>query len=220
MSTVQHPDYHVIFLAGQSNCGKTTLAKKIILNHSFTSKPFLGAIIYRDRFTTPTDYEPIKRRFGHNFKEFTNWGEMERYITTNLAKLERYVLLLDDCDTKALCSDLVRNICKLYAHHRNLSLILTSQVVYSKAKFFGEVTMNTNIFIIFSSPKIASYLVTFSYQMAPYNAKFLVDAFANLKKNYPRDRLYIVCDFRHTTPDELRYFYGLPGDPIRVFFTP
>lgn len=166
----------------------------------------------RDPYTNAADYKPLKIKFKRHFKEFFDFTRFVLFAKKNLHKLSNWVLFLDDCDREAVSSEFICKICKVWAHHVRVSLILTSQTVFAKGKHFIEVTHNCTFIVLFFSPKSAAQYCCFSYQLNPHNTHLISDIFRTLKKNFPKRRVYIFCDFRPYTGNEHRLFFGLPGE--------
>lgn len=103
------------------------------------------------------------------------------------------------------------------SHANNISVILMTQNLFSKNKFFRTVSLNSMYLTLFKNPRDGRQIATFAQQISPHSINWVVDAFHECTK---APYSYLTFDSHQATPTvaRLRSNY-LPGEgPPVVWF--
>jgi hypothetical protein len=188
----KHP--FTCMLAGPSKSGKTTLLKKILLN--------IEKII---------DVKPTKIIYC-----YTRWQNQYNELLTNpnisfhqgiididlLSENEINLLILDDLMSECENSNLIKDIFTIDSNHKNMSVFLLTQNIFSKGKNTRTISLNSNYIIMFNNPRDLSQFSHLARQMYPNNTKFLNECYYDAVEN--KNYGYLILDFTQTTNKNFR----------------
>jgi hypothetical protein len=110
----------------------------------------------------------------------------------------------------------IANIFAVLCHHTNSVVILLTQNIFSKNKVFRDISLNSNIVVLFKNPRDKSSIVNFARQFSPGNNTYIVEAYKDAtNKAYS----YLLFDLSQSTPDNIRIRSNiLPGElPMCVY---
>lgn len=139
--------------------------------------------------------------------------ETEKYINGNgsLVIIDDFVNHLDEE---------ISELFTVLSHANNISVILLTQNLFSKNKFFRTVSLNSMYITMFKNPRDGRQIATFAQQISPHSIKWVVDAFQECTK---APYSYLTFDSHQSTPTvaRLRSHY-LPGEgpPVIWYKTP
>ncbi len=110
------------------------------------------------------------------------------------------LLIIDDA-WKLMNSEAMQLLFVQGSHHLKASLMVVTQTLFGQTKDFRVCSLNSQIFVIFKSPRDSRQLITFGSQMYPYRKNFFLEAY-NRSTRQPYGYLVISC--RQETPEVLR----------------
>jgi hypothetical protein len=124
----------------------------------------------------------------------------------------RLVVLEDQINN---LSAAVSNLWLRGVHHSNCSALMTSQSLYSKNKVMRDISLNTQYYVIFFSPRDRAQIQFFCRQVDPANSKMLMDAFTDATS---KAHGYLLFDMKQNTSEDLRYRTNIfPGEGTVVY---
>lgn len=191
-------------IAAPSRSGKTTWISRLI-NH----KEALISPPPKKCYFCYTEWQPL-------YNELKSKGVEFHKGLIDIDKLDQTtpkLLILDD-----MLSDLspeIGNIFTKHSHHRNMSVIFTTQNIFDKNKHMRTLNLNATYLVLFKNPRDNTQINYLSRQMRPDNPKVVQEAY-DMATSVPYG--YLLVDLNQHTPDELRLRSGIfPGDKHYVY---
>ena len=123
------------------------------------------------------------------------------YDITNLNSQFNNLLILDDLMREASGNEQILDMFTKGSHHKNTSVMLLTQNIFSKGKHSRTISLNSHYIVMFKNPRDRSQISFLARQMYPQQSKFLEEAYLDATNN-PHGFLFI--DLKQTTPNELR----------------
>ena len=132
------PFFHpcTILLQGQSGCGKTEFAVRLLKEKLI--QPFPKRIIWQYTEMQPA-YETLKHLMGDNIV-FTKTFDQQTY--NSIRPKETNLLVLDDQMLEGINNKLVTTLFVQGSHHRNLTVIFMMQNMFHKGSQTRTITLN------------------------------------------------------------------------------
>ena len=98
--------------------------------------------------------------------------------------------------------NLVSLLATVFGHHKNLSLIFISQLLFKPGDIkYNILSENIHYLFFMKSPRNSSKIIHLAKQISPYDISFIVESYKNAtKEGYS----YIMFDFHQTTDDDLK----------------
>ncbi|KAL8618577.1 hypothetical protein ACOMHN_021846 [Nucella lapillus] len=109
---------------------------------------------------------------------------------------KRRLLVLDD-----LMTETDERVTKLFtkgSHHKNMSIIYITQILFSKNKKSRTIHLNSNYIVLFKNPRDATQITFLARQMMPGRTKLMLDAY---KDATTQPHGYLVVDLKQDTSD-------------------
>jgi len=158
------------YVAGPSCCGKTELLQKILLNlNNLVDKPI--------------------ERIVFCYSEWQKKYEIFNYLSPKVEMIQG-IVKLDDFDEKTnnlLILDDLMNDCKnsmeilelfnVKSHHRNISVFLVSQNIFTKGRCTRDLNLNSSCMIIFKNWRDVTQINFLARQMFPKKSKDFLQIF-------------------------------------------
>lgn len=192
VKTFIHP--FTCLVAGPTGCGKTEFVIKLLKNISEYVQPCPKRIIYC--------YTMWQDKFDYLKKIISQIEFQEGLFDVNqLDKRQENLLILDDLMREASESDDVLDMFTKGSHHKNLSILLLTQNLFSKGKHSRTISLNAHYIILFKNPRDKSQISHLARQMYPSHSKFLEEAYLDATQNAHG---YIFIDLKQSTPNDLR----------------
>jgi hypothetical protein len=193
-------------LAGPSSSGKSTFIKRFIQHVDAITDRKFTEIVYCYSEQQPM-YETIvdKRvRFHEGIIPSTEFDRQKG----------PYLLVLDDL-LSSINSEVVDYFIK-GGHHRDISIFLLTQNLFSKAKGHRDISINSHYIILMKSARDISQVNYMARQMAPNDSKHVIESYMDAtSKSYG----YLLFDFRSTTDDCFRLRTNLfPDDGGQIVY--
>jgi energy-coupling factor transporter ATP-binding protein EcfA2 len=207
--TLQWNHPYTCLLAGPTGCGKSTFVNKFLSNLKQMVDVQFTEIIFC---------------YGVSQKAHS---ELYKLVDVPIRLQEGLpdIDLISDIDSKPkliIIDDLINQInsdtVDLYlrgSHHRNLSVMLCTQNIFSGNKGFRDISLNAHYIVLFSSPREKSQIYSFARQINPLNTKYIMESY-NDCTNVPYG--YLLFDLKQTTPNDMRLRTNIfPGEKNAVY---
>ena len=164
-----------IVVSGPSGVGKTEFVIDVVINNKEYFKPNVEHIVYCYN-NWQISYDKIKLVQNLKFNEgLPNTNEI----------LSNTLLVIDDLYTEAEQNQEILDLFIRESHHRNITVILITQNLYSRTckNNFRTMRINSHYIIYFDSPADRTPIYTLSRQMYPHCTQFLVECFFDAINN-------------------------------------
>lgn len=190
----QHP--FRCYIAGPSCCGKTELVQKILLNlNNLVDQPIDRIVFCYSEWQEK--YETIKY--------------MDRPIefVQGLVKLEDFdnsinnLLILDDLMIECKENLDILNLFTVKSHHRNISVFLVTQNIFTKGKCTRDLNLNSSYMIIFKNRRDVTQISILARQMFPGKTKDFLQIF-NDATSSDNGHGYIFLDLNPNISEDMR----------------
>jgi len=188
----QHP--FRCYISGPSCCGKTELLQKILLNYtSLINKPIDRIVfcysVWQEKYDL-LKYLPIE--FNKGLKKSEEFDPQMNNL-----------LILDDLMQSCKDSMDIFNLFSVDSHHRNISVFLVSQNIYTKGKCTRDLNLNSSYIILFKNLRDQTQINVLARQMFPGKAKEFLKIIedANLSDN---GYGYVFLDLNPNTSHDFR----------------
>lgn len=204
----KHP--FTCMIAGPTQSGKTSILKTILENNQYLIYPPPSNIFYC--------YAAWQKSFDQlklscpliEFKE----GIMDLDL---INPKNNNLLILDDLMDTCKNDDTILNLFTTNSHHRNISVFLITQNLFTKGKHSRTISLNSNYMIIMNNPRDKIQIECLARQMYPQYPKFLVEAYEDATKTRYG---YLFIDLTQDTDQILRVQTGIVDDKLRLIYVP
>jgi len=206
----EHVFFHPFraYVAGPTTCGKTKLVENIIFNRqNLIDKPIEKIVIC---------YKAMQESYD-NLKLLNIEVEFHEGLldSSHFDPKINNLLILDDLMDECKDSKEILKIFTVDSHHKNISVFLISQNIYTKGKCAREINLNCSNMIIFKNPRDSVQISVLGRQMFPTKSKAFLEAFKDATAN---QHGYLFLDFTQKTPDNLRIQTNIL-DKERIIYT-
>lgn len=203
-----------MLVCGPSSCGKTTFVQNLLLNGSnlYNKKPgkvFWCYKVWQKSYDLMLQMS-IVDHFHHGLPTM-DWLQ-ENIGDKNLANC---TLIIDDMALEA--TEDTAKIFTVGSHHFNTNVIIIAQNIFTKNKFFREISLNTSYHVLFKNPRDNSSIGTLAQQFAPNNTKDIKSIF---KKATVKPHSYLLLDYRQDTNEKHRMRGNImceSGNPVAIY---
>ena len=193
-------------VVGQSGAGKSHLTEKLLTTEGIFSEKNWHCITYYYGETKPNIPNP-KIKYKNSLPE-----DIVSHDGRNC------LIILDDLLSECSDSEVILNVFLKKSRHCRKSVILLSQNLFYPGKYSRTISLNTEYFIIFKSPRDSSQISYLARQIFPQNPNFLRDAYLEITKNTPHS--YIFISLKQCTGDQYRVWGDITSDqPILLTST-
>ena len=191
-------------VSGPTQSGKSVFVERFINNCNHMMHPSPNEIVWCYGSYQPM-YDRLKEKnvkFIEGIPDFQEWD-----IDT------RRLVILDD-----LMHEANRNISQLFtkgSHHRNISVIMIVQNIFSSNKEHRTISLNSSYMVIFKNVRDKTQIAILGKQMFPGQASLLTEAY---KSAISEPYGYLLIDLKNTTPEHLRLRSNIfPGELQSVY---
>lgn len=147
---------------------------------------------------------------------YSMWQDKFDFLTKSIPQIEFYeglynvmeldvesvnLLILDDLMREASDSDNVLDMFTKGSHHKNVSIVLLTQNIFSKGKHSRTISLNAHYLVLFKNPRDKTQISFLARQMYPKGSRFLEEAYFDATKDAYG---YLLLDLKQSTPNELR----------------
>ena len=139
---------------------------------------------------------------------------MPEDMETILQRPTRKVVVLDDLMEELGNSKVIQNLFTRGTHHTDTSVIVLLQNMFHQGKSMRTISLNSHYMVLFKNPRDKSQIIHIAKQMTPQDTKYLVDAY---NKATEKQYGYLFCDFKQSTPEDLRFRTDIFTDAPTVY---
>lgn len=204
----RHP--FTCLIAGPTQSGKTNFIQRLLKFKTILFSPIPEKIIYCYSDWQPLFDEIIKT---NNNIEFHQGIKNIDEINSSINNLIIFDDLLNECEK----DESILNLFTVHSHHKNISVIIVSQNLFSKGKFFRTISLNSHYLVIFKNPRDKSQLNVLARQLFPDKMKYFLESYLDAVENKPHSYLFI--DLKQSTLEKNRVQTGILPDEERFFYT-
>jgi adenylate kinase family enzyme len=186
-------------LAGPSQSGKSTFARRLILNAEKMLIPNHANFIWA--YGIAQDWMAELRH-----KVVFQQGIIE---PQNIP--DNSLVILDDLQNEIKDSRIATQI----SHHRNISCVYLTQNIFFKGKSHRDMSLNASYLVLYKSPRDRTQAHTLARQIFPGKTQFFLQAYSDATRHAHG---YLVVSLRQNTPEELVLTSCVfPGEKIVVY---
>ena len=211
-------------IAGASGSGKTRKLLKFLENKDIICNAKFHKVHYFYSLWQPLYDEMKQMKLVDNFIEDIPHKDdlfslIDSEIPQNSLNPPHQLLIFDDLmiNLAKRKDNLMSQLMTVFAHHKNLSVILVSQMLFKPGdNKYSVLTENIHYLFFLKSPRNSSKIIHLAKQIAPYNIGYIVESYKNATK-LPHS--YLFFDFRQTTPENIRIRSNIfPGEGIMTVY--
>ena len=206
------PHFGNIILSASSACGKTSFAKQTLLEASRLFK------------IPPTKYMWVYKIMDDNLSELQSKLENFHLFPTLPSNIEELtyneahtILVIDDvCLDLSTNSDYVKLMC-YHSHHNKVTVIISTQDLGGRGKYASLLQKNAHCWILLSSCKAISALLSIAKHMGNY--KFLKAVYNDISQSGPYKHLIINChpQIQHEHLRFVSNIFKTDTDPLTLY---
>lgn len=182
------------FITGPSQCGKTSLLRKILEFHKETIDG-----IDTDVIKVAWSYGAWQKSYENPIKNCNVKYIMDLPNEDDIEGCQ--IVVIDDLMHKLDKSPFVQTLFTAGTHHNNQSVFVLTQNYYQKGDIPNTLRKNAHYLILFKDPSDTSQVRTLSWRMFIENPKYLLSAYKQATK-LPHG--YLLIDRTQETEDSLR----------------
>lgn len=193
-------------LVGPSNSGKTTLLHSILQTDNIFNTKF-HCITYHY-----SEHQPLFDEIKKSVKDIS-------FVEGLPEKIERHdndfcLLILDDLLTDASNSEIILDLFLKKSHHLGKSLFFLSQNLFYSGKYFRNLSLNSDYFIMFKPIRDKLQALTFFRQVFPEKHSFNCGLVHSIMRE---PYSYLMLDLKQDTKDNLRIWGNITTDMPVVY---
>jgi hypothetical protein len=212
MFEFKHPFCGII--SGPSSCGKTVFLLNIIKHRNKMFDVKFKDIIwcFGESGAVPSEIARDK-----SIKVFEGIPSYQDIAENNDFSLPRLVVL-DDLQREENKTKNVVDFFTRGSHHRNISVFLIMQNLFSQGPNKRDLSLNASYIISFKQPRDRMQIKYLARQVWPEDPKFVTEAYGDATSEAHG---YLVFDLKQQTPDAQRLCTNiLPGDVSTYCYVP
>lgn len=199
-------------IAGPAQSGKTTLLKQILLLNNILINPAPEKIIYCYSVWQPI-FDELKNSLSNI--EFSEGVYNIDLVDSSTNTLIIFDDMMYECENNQSISELFT----VDSHHKNISVFLLSQNLFSQGKYARTISLNCSYIIVFKNPRDKSQINVLARQMFPDKMKFFMEAFYD-SINSGGGHSYLFLDLKQKTLEKNRVQTGIIPGELRIIYTP
>lgn len=188
----KHP-FNALF-SGPSQCGKTTILRKILENHKETISG-----IDNDIIKVAWCYGKWQRYYDMPIKNVDLKYINDMPTEEDISGYD--VIVIDDLMHKIDKSPYLSMLFTAGTHHDKQSVVVLTQNYYQKGEICNTLRKNAHYVVLFKDPGDITQVRTMSYRMFPEDPRYLLTAY-RLATSQPHG--YLLIDRTQDTDDECR----------------
>jgi hypothetical protein len=196
-------------IAGPTGSGKSNLLKKFLKYRNILCDVKFEKVILFYSMWQPLYDEMKESKFVDDFIEdipstdelLTIINQMQNNDSVNPP---HQLLIFDDLLTNITQrkDNLVSLLATVFGHHKNLSLIFISQLLFKPGdNKYNIISENIHYLFFMKSPRNSSKIIHLAKQISPYDISFIVEGYKNATK---AGYSYIMFDFHQTTDENVK----------------
>ena len=181
-------------ISGPSQCGKTTVLRKILEYHKETfagiDKEIIKVVWCYGKWQPNYDI-PLRNVELKYINDMPDEEDVEGYD----------IIVIDDLMHKIDKNPYISVLFTAGTHHDNQSVIVLTQNFYQKGEICNTLRKNAHYVVLFKDPGDISQVSTMSWRMFPENKRYLISAY-RLATEQPHG--YLLIDRTQGTDDDCR----------------
>lgn len=189
-------------VSGPSGCGKTTF----VLNLLNSLKKFDNIL-----------WCNAEANAIPNSVYNSNNIEIKKTVPDNFDNVQpNTLIILDDLMLEAYN----KNVCELFTkgcHHRNLSIILTTQNVFHQGKYARDISLNCKYLVFFKNPRDQSQINPLARQIYPENSGELIRVYKEVTET---PFSYLLFDLTQTGSQLTRFRTAIFNKDFLICYIP
>lgn len=204
-----------LIVSGQSQSGKTTFVKKLLLNWENVCGDKPSRILWLYGINQPELFTYLKNanKIPVTFVEGFDVQKLKDTLPFN----ENVTVILDDLNRESFSEPYFASLFDRVCHHNNCNVIAISQNLFDSGKYFRHAMLNATYLAVLSSARDKRSLSYLNSQIFPGQAGFLTDAYHKAVELNPYGHLLIDTS-AHQHP-ELRVRSGI-FDTEQIYYLP
>jgi hypothetical protein len=194
-------------LSGPTSCGKTSLLIKILQNINLVCDKPPQRIVY------------CYNKFQEIFKQVPGLELHEGLpIIETFDSSINNMIILDDLMEESESNPEIQKLFTVDSHHKNISIFLITQNLFSKGKCARTISLNCHYLFIFNNPRDRLQIRCLARQMFPTNSNFLVESYddATASRLYG----YLFIDLTQKTNNKMRIQTNILPFETRLIYQP
>lgn len=201
---LKHP--FTMIVAGPTACGKSMFVSKLIELSSIVCYPSPVKITY-----CYGEWQPLFLSMKNvNFIE-----GLPNEILTSVNGQNSEWLIIDDLMHESSNSKLITDLFVKGSHHKNLSVILIVQNLFSKGKEFRTISLNSHYIVLFKNPRDMSVIYSIAKQVLPSGVKFLTEAYFDATR---KPFSYLFLNLKQDTDDRVRFISNVLNEGTMIAY--
>jgi hypothetical protein len=218
MGSVSVPfEQGVITISGATRSGKTCFVYRLLQNLKGVYKyPPPSKILFCYAIYQPL-YGEIKQHVAnvHFYKGVPSEDDINEWCLQSGPAVHR-LIILDDLSHLLINDPNIELLLTQGSHHRNISVIIITQNVFSHGKHSRSQSLNTQYFIIFRNLRDGNQVRCLSRQLFASSPNKLTHAYEDVMKNGKYG--YLVVDMHPSSNDNYRLRSNvLPGEDCIIY---
>jgi len=181
-------------ISGASMSGKSEFIVKLIVHRAQVFNVTFQQLFYCQPESLTLRHNPIYAKIKDSFPSaqlVTGLPDINM-LNLNLDTSHKLVVI-DDLMDPFLNSEAMVKLLSADCHHFNISVIFTLQNFFARSRFGKTLSRNVTYRCVFYNRLDLTEIRTISIQIC-HEAKFLVESFQFLRKEYPNEPAYIIID--------------------------
>lgn len=195
---------------GGTGSGKTVFVQKLLSSDSFDKKPQKIVYCY-------TEWQPLFEEMEKEGIEFYEGLPTKDEVNGWSAEREHMVLVLDDMIHLIVNNTDVLHYFTVTSHHRNMSIIILSQNIFSQGKTARTISLNMHYIVLFKNIRDTSQVMTLARQIFPSKTKYFMDAY---QKSTDQKYGYLLIDISPHTDKTFQLRTCILKDETCIVYIP
>ena len=207
-------DFSNVTVNGSTQAGKTHTVKDIMLHSGelFPTPPTAFIFVY---VVWNPCMDEIKRLLPQT-KFFPQLPTFQELSDITLGE-KHSLMIVDDLGSSLGTNDYFMKLYCFYTHHYRVSAFLCTHDLAASGKHSSTMHKNTHSYLLLSSPRDQSTLLTLSRYGDNY--KFLRDVMKDIGQNKPHR--HFLINYHPKTPLNMRYLTNIipnsPNEPLTIY---
>lgn len=193
--------------------GKSVFCMKLLQNWSQATTAPMGKLIWMHGMPQSSLNDDLREMGIEDFVVVE--GFRSELIRQHVCDETKFTLVLDDLNRSAFNHEYFSTLFDAIGHHNSSNIIVLSQNLYDRGKFYRHACLNTRYFVLFSSLRDVTSIDVMNRQIFPAKKGFLSGAYQTTMSAKPYSHL--VVDLSPYMPQELRVRANI-FDEFPVFF--
>lgn len=185
-----------LIVNGQTQSGKTTFCKALLRNWDRCTSGQLGHVLWMYGLAQPQLFNEIGEIVS-NEVSFVE-GFNIQCIKKMLEKNEPFTIFMDDLNREAFGNPYFATLFDGIGHHSHCNIIVISQNLFDKSRYFRHAMLNTKYLVLMSSMRDLGSVEILGRQVFPRQPGYISQAFENAMALKPYSHLLLdLSPYQH-----------------------